>query len=122
MRVLDPGHTFALRHLDDQPGAETILPYVKREGNKYPGNVGTQPGTTIQETLRADISRLRYLDRQKPCADNKKVIYHLERSIFYLERRAARQHGRKPPTVLEACYGLQCSKCLHVGCPGDCHA
>src|ERR1700721_2807169 len=94
MRVLDPGHQYALKHLDGN--LEELLTFVKREGEGYPGNVGSHPGTNIQEVARVLIDRLKYLDTQDhdPCGRNTLAIYNLREVIRLLEDRAAERHGR----------------------------
>jgi hypothetical protein len=117
MREIDPGHKYALRQLDSQK--EQVLTFVKREGEKYPGNIGHYPGTNLQEVLRAMIARLYYLDNQQPAKENHLVIYYLRNSIRALELRAARQHGRETPVeVFEPDVEVRpyCPKCGHIGC------
>lgn len=119
MVVVDPGHEYLLDSLDGDQ--ENRLVFVKREGEKYPGNVGHHPGTTMQETLRALIDRAKYVNNQIPDRDTAFAMAHMEWAVFYLERRAARRHGREAPTVEEAVHGAKCYKCGHVGCEGNCH-
>lgn len=120
MRVLDPGHSYELASLD---GGEPIkLEFVKREGEMYPGNVGHHPGTTLQEVWRATIDRLKYLNGQIPDESDDIAIHYLEMAILCLENRAAIRHGRPIHFSADvAAYGIQCPKCLHVGCSGLCH-
>lgn len=52
MRVVDPGHVYDLVSLDG--GQVHRLTFVKRLGERYPGNVGfPHAGTNMQEVLRA---------------------------------------------------------------------
>lgn len=113
MTVIIPGHTYELRQLDGD-GAE-YLKFVMRTGEKYPGNAATQPGTTIQEALRACNDRLRYVYNQIPCEETAEAGALLRRAIVLLENRAARLHGREYPDPDEAVYGVCCPKCGHVG-------
>lgn len=89
MKTLDPGHFYALAHLDGE-GTE-LLRFVKRVGDNFPGN---QPpayeGTTSQEVIRALLERQRYVEGQQPCGENQQVIYYLQRALRALEVRAAR--------------------------------
>ena len=112
MRVIDPGHTYALGVLDGDTAM--VLEFVKREGPLYPGNVGTQCGTTLQEVLRACLDRIEYLDQQIPDENNAIVRFNLRSSIIALERRAAQRHSRQMPD--DPIYGALCQHCLHVGC------
>lgn len=66
MNTIDPGHRYRLFHLDG--ARSTFLQFVKRVGEKFPGN---QPpaaqGTTLQEVYRACLERSMYLNAQRPC-------------------------------------------------------
>lgn len=122
MRIIDPGHQYALRHLDGD--GEEILTCVKREGAKYPGNIGHYPGTTTQEGMRAYIDRTKYVDNQEPCAENKQILVFLREVIFVLERRAARRHNRFFELTIEERNNIEsvptCNKCGHIKCQGEC--
>lgn len=130
MRVVDPGHTYALRVLDEfSASGEVVQPlvFVKREGPGYPGNVGHHSGTTTQEVLRALIDRAKYVNGQIPDGRNLDAIHHMREAIYALERRAAERHGRldefEELTELKAAIEElpTCAKCNHIGCPGSCH-
>lgn len=119
MRVLDAGHRFALRHLDGD--GEEILQFVKREGEGYPGNIGHCEGTTMQEVLRALISRAKYVDGQIPCYETDKGIELMRGALRWFEVRAARRHGRifeDRRNDIE--LADTCEKCGHIGCEGGC--
>jgi hypothetical protein len=120
MIVVDPGHEYLLDSLDGD--AVQRLVFVKREGTKYPGNIGSHPGTTLQEVLRALVERCVYVNRQIPCDETGEVIDLLTRSLVLLEERAARRHGRAlMATAGEIVAGAgKCAKCGHVGCAGGC--
>jgi len=120
MIVVDPGHLY---HLDllDISNRRSVLRFVKREGPKYPGNVGHYPGTNCQEPLRAIIDRLDYVNKQIPSIHDTMAIDYIRLAISALEDRAAELHGRPKPTIQQAVYGITCSKCRHVGCKGECH-
>lgn len=126
MKVIDPGHTYALDVLDGESSTEPeILRFVKREGEGYPGNVGHHPGTNMQEVIRALIDRVKYLNAQIPdWQRNRNVLDHLRQAIYYLEHRAAERHGR-PPLEVWQMYSIEhyptCAKCGHIGCEGVCH-
>lgn len=125
MRVLDPGHSYELRNLDEFNSSSPVsyLVFVKREGLNYPGNEGSYSGTTLQEVLRACTDRLRYVNHQLPDKNTKKALGLLRLAILCLERRAAKRHHRNGAhlTLDEAEFGRCCSKCNHVGCEGGCH-
>ena len=92
MRVIDPGHLFELDHLD---GRDTeLLRFVKRIGDKYPGNAApAYEGTTMQEVLRALISRSQYVNTQRPCMQTALAIKLLREALRCMEIRAARERG-----------------------------
>lgn len=118
MTVLDPGHVYLLDALDGDEVQR--LQFVKREGAKYPGNVGSHSGTTLQEVIRALVERCRYVNAQTPCAETEAVIGLLSAALLLLESRAARRHGRHLDADLEDLIAGagKCSHCGHVGCQG----
>lgn len=130
MQVVDPGHIYDLTWLDLDPHdlgpIKGRLEFVKREGENYPGNGSSYPGTTTQEVLRALIDRIQYVDRQIPCMENVLILFHLRRAIYLLEERAAKRHGREFPKWKDIKEHIEiipvCSKCGHIGCEGMCHA
>ena len=105
MKVLDPGHDYALERLDDS--GYNRLTFVKREGLGYPGNVGHYGGTNIQEVLRALIDRVHYLDKQIPDPRNIRVVGRLRQALYFLEERAA---GRRDPGKHPRAYALDDKK------------
>jgi len=125
VRVIDPGHDYMLRELDHGVGSapQHRLVFVKREGEGYPGNLGSHPGTTSQEVLRALIDRAEYVNNQVPCAETQAAKELMQAALLLLELRAARRHGRHldAPDVEWVVDAECCKKCNHVGCKGDCH-
>lgn len=105
------------------PAPQQRLIFVKREGDGYPGNVGSYPGTTSQEVLRALIDRAEYVNNQVPCAETQAAKELMQAALVLLELRAARRHGRHidAPDVEFIVNAECCEKCNHVGCMGDCH-
>ncbi len=115
MRVIDPGHVYGLSHLDG-PGEE-VLTFVKREGARYPGNVGHYAGTTMQEVLRALIERVQHVDKQFPDGNNAVVLSSLRRALWHLEARAAGVHGLTLALPVENIeLAPTCATCGHVVC------
>lgn len=119
MKVLDPGHLFALQALDGK--WPTLLRCVKRNQppEKYPGNRDAYPGTNCQEVIRALISRLKYLDQQQPARQNDDAIFHLEMVLLALEDRAHQKHGSEVIADLsidEVLAATPCPTCGHVLC------
>lgn len=111
MRVIDPGHVYDLNWLDgkpedtyyidddsecteQEPHSENRLIFVKREGEKYPGNANHHPGTTSQEVLRALIARIKYVDAQQHHSYNELVLHCMREAIEWLEARAAQLVNR----------------------------
>jgi hypothetical protein len=116
IKVIGPGHVYMLPSLDgDVP---QVLTFVKREGEKFPGNVGAHPGTTMQYVLRAVLDRITYLQGQIPCDENLMISNNLQNCLYLLEHRAARRHGCNPDSITQyqASYGQMCPTCGHVTC------
>lgn len=101
MKVLDPGHAYGLDRFPGVKGGglalpfQTLLQFMKREGEGYPGNVGHVDGTNCQEVIRALIDRIKYLDNQIPHPTNEVAIDRLRDALWLLEQRAAWRHGRE---------------------------
>lgn len=115
MKVIDPGHKYELITLD---GSEpTILTFVKRNNppEKYPGNVDAYPGTTTQETIRAEIDRTKYVQGQQQYPQNEVVLWALRIALYELEARAAQTHGRFLTVKLDCIEDYPiCPICGHV--------
>lgn len=96
MRVLDPGHRYALANLED--GGETILQFFKdpslHDGHGY-------GGPSCQEVLRAIIDRVQELDREKRDPENTGIIYDLRHAIAGFEARAIRRRVEKDNLAIE---------------------
>lgn len=120
MKVVDAGHEYELDSLDGEQINKLV--FVKREGKKYPGNVGHHPGTTMQEVLRALIDRAKYVNSQVPDINTISAIDCMRKAIFSLESRAAIRHNRTINfSIDDAVNGKEkCLKCGHVGCNYDC--
>lgn len=145
MKVLDKGHLYQLDTLLEDPEnaprakVSTSLRFVKRVGEKYPGNVPPgYEGTTTQEVIRALIDRMLYVDAQKPHPTNDQVIRGLRTALMNLELRAAKERGEfeefvallaKSNKLIPSMPDLQmmggvfrieelptCSHCGHIGC------
>lgn len=117
MKVIDPGHTYQLDGLDG--GTPQTIRFVKRcePPEKYPGNVGAYPGTTIQEVLRVLIDRAQYVGRQLPCEETDRAIEAMRDAIRRLEERAARRHDRAPsPAPTRPELERTCPTCGHIRC------
>lgn len=125
MRVIDPGHCYELRTLDGVADPQSrVLRFVKRHGERYPGNADSYPGTTSQEVLRALIDRGEYVNAQIPCAETEAATELMRAALFLLEARAARLHDRSLDltTTRDLEDAECCRSCGHVGCVGTCVA
>jgi hypothetical protein len=121
VKVLDKGHLYELNCFDGI--SPLYLRFVKRDGLKYPGNIGCYPGTTTQEVLRVLSDRSRYVNGQNWCIETARSAQMIQGALFYLENRAARLHGRAPmESHAEAEFGVCCCVCGHVGCNGECRS
>lgn len=115
MTIIDPGHMYSLECYDGN--IIQILGFMKREGPGYPGNVGTYPGTNIQEVIRVLINRTMYLNNQIYSRFNGSVIQHLRGALIDLEQRAAIRHGAN--FTVSGDYIEQiptCKICGHIVC------
>lgn len=117
MKVIDPGHKFKLNWLDS-PTYHGELQFVKREGERYLGNIGTYPGTTTQEVLRACISRSLYVNNQIFSIWTWIGIQLLRLTIFSFEWRAKRVKGKwlSPFSLIKIEQYSICQKCGHILC------
>jgi hypothetical protein len=117
VEILDPGHLYALRSLDNGP--ERRLRFAKRIGERYPGNTGEPyAGTNCQEVIRALIDRMRYLNGQIPCVETETAIGLLQAALVLFEVRAKRVKGKTldMPTIATLEAACPCRKCGHVDC------
>lgn len=121
MEVIDPGHLYNLDCLDTTPDFRTEkLTFVKRQGDKYPGNVGYHPGTTIQEVMRVIIDRLQYVNDQMYSSHDEVSIRYARGIILELETRAAKQHGRRIFPRHDIENEPTCKICGHIQCNETC--
>lgn len=116
MIVKDPGHEYELIHIDGN--GKTDIVFVKREGERYPGNVGAHEGVQVQEVVRALIDRVAFVDAQIPCVENKVVVSNLRRVIWLLESRARQRRGSTLPTgIVDRIEQYPaCILCGHILC------
>jgi hypothetical protein len=115
MKCVDAGHKYKLASLDGD--AVQTLTFVKRYGDKYPGNNNAYPGVTIQEVCRVLIDRLKYVNAQMPAPETGSAIWLLRKVIWILEKRAARLHNRAWSTdmpVVGIEFEKQCPHCGHI--------
>jgi rubrerythrin len=122
MQVRDPGHKYALDQLDDVDNHRLRLDFVKRMGEKYPGNKTSSPGTNLQEVFRACIDRICYLNNQERDWRNETIIHDLRMAIWLLEVRAAERHNRKLSSDIFDKIEKEstCRFCGHICCGETC--
>lgn len=118
MHVVDPGHCYLFDGYDGALHQE--VRFMKRIGDNYPGNIKAYGGTNCQELLRVLIDRVKYLDQQKPCEEDKLILYHLRNALYLFELRAfmRNREGKTWPqgssdTIEDR---STCSHCGHISC------
>lgn len=126
MKTIDPGHEYLLDILDSPTPLKRLggvrLHFVKRVGEKYPGNTGpTRSGPTSQEVIRALIARTSYVDAQDPHALNTIALVSLRKALIAFEVRAALVRGDRAAAdrirQLEAPEREPtCERCGHLFC------
>jgi hypothetical protein len=123
MKIIDPGHHYSLDRLDfDETEDPVLLRFVKRIGDKFPGNTApAYDGTTTQEVLRVLIDRTKYVDAQSHWEENDLVLHHLRTALLWLEYRAAK--ARRDAEAMRLVWSdgsieqqPTCSVCGHVRC------
>lgn len=133
MQIIDEGHDFLCDTLDGEETYKVRLTFVKRNQppEKYPGNKDAYPGTIIQEVMRAVISRLKYVQKQKGCQYTLACLALARMMIWLLEVRAAGLHNRELGIPLSKIGNMSmgdgieavktCPNCGHIGCEQKCH-
>lgn len=116
MKIFDSGHCYKLSTYDGD--MEQWLFFMHRIGNDYPGNQGEPySGTNCQEVIRVLIDRVKYLEEQKPCSENKIILAYLRGALLQFEIRAARRHKRLLPQMQrEIELVASCNVCGHLYC------
>lgn len=91
MKIIEPGHIYALQWLDASPrlGADQLI-FVNREKG-----ILMHGGTQTQEVLRALIDRTQHCDRCLRWDGNDKIIYHLRMALALHEARAIERKTEK---------------------------
>jgi hypothetical protein len=115
VKTLDAGHLYELDTFDGHC-APLRIRFMKREGEGYPGNVGSYPGTNCQDVIRVLIDRVKYLNNQIPHPENGVIIASLRTALEAFEIRAAERHGRSLTRVAGIEHEPACKECGHVGC------
>ena len=113
MKVLDPGHVYALENVGTE-GQQTIQ-FVRRrdeKGELLPDNLQT-PGCLTQELLRVAIDRTLYLYEEAPCDEDTDIISYLRAALMAYESRSAR---RKIERLAKPEEAKVCDMCGHIIC------
>lgn len=96
MKEIKPGHVYDLDHLEG--GGVERLRFVDR------GHGTDAAGTVNQEVIRALISRVEFLDAERPWGGNRDILRHLRMALVLHEARAmcrkVEKETLKPETVL----------------------
>jgi hypothetical protein len=115
MKILDPGHQYELESYDGE--FTQVLQFMKRMGAGYPGNLNSYPGTNCQEIIRVLINRIRYLDRQISCGEDREMLQLARRMLWLFESRAAKRKGLSlPRTIANIELRPTCPQCGHILC------
>jgi hypothetical protein len=116
MKVIDPGHVYEVDAVDG--GSPQRIVFVKREGANYPGNVGSHPGTQMQELLRVLLHRARYVNAQIQSDDTDIAIRCMQEALGAMEVRHARKHNRRlmAGSFDEIENAPTCKTCGHIEC------
>lgn len=113
MKVIEPGHIYALQNVDGD--GEQIVRFVRRRDDEamlLPEQMRTQ-GVLFQEVVRVLIDRINYLNAEAPCVENVEIMESLRRVIQLGEIRAARRTIEKAPMIERTDV---CEICQHVLC------
>ncbi len=93
MNIIEPGHVYALDHLESD-GTEYIC-FIKRSSGAVDYGSEEHPGTNTQEVLRALIDRSLFLNQILPCKETTDAINHLRYALWLYEVRAYRRKQAK---------------------------
>ena len=114
MEQIDVGHKYKLKTIQ---GNDIELQFYKDE--KHNGGCGCD-GVISQEVLRALLDRQKFLDAQKSCKQNKKIIKYLRKALIqfeirHLERLVEKDLPIEIITVVENTHFVPKAKTLAQG-------
>lgn len=95
MKVLVPGHRYALINFEDKDDHQSLQFIHKEpilEGSTQLETI--DDGTTNEEVLEALIDRIKFLNNKFPCKENSCCITHLEEALMWLEKRTRDREKR----------------------------
>lgn len=117
MRVIIPGHVYALDSVDTSPGRNPrqSVSFVLRRGPEGEplSEASRAPGILCQELLRVLIDRVLYLYAERPCDEDTQIIQKLRECLVLFEARAARSAIERLSKPEEA---ATCNSCGHIIC------
>lgn len=123
MKAIVPGHVYALDHLDAEIPTVEWLHFVKRVGEKFPGNhPPATSGCISQDVIRVLIDRTEYVNGQRDHWRNQLVLIHLREALRELEMRAAEEREAEPAAMFRIQIAAKpelmpvCAGCGHVQC------
>lgn len=81
MRVIEPGHVYALSNLDGHPGEEQTIVFVNRllgpHGTRHPGILNQEAIRAVIDVIDVVIDRVNSLDAEMAWGGNAQSIKHL---------------------------------------------
>jgi hypothetical protein len=92
MKVLTPGHAYALDFFEDRDRPGQTLQFIQKEGEPLKT---VNDGTTNEEVLSMLIDRLRFLHGKLPSRETAIAITKLEEALMWLEKRTAERKARR---------------------------
>ena len=93
MRILEPGHKYALANLESE--GEQVLTFIRRSSDMVDYGDGEHAGTNTQEAIRAVIDRSKYLHTIGPCEETANAIDWGRMMLYEYEARAWRRKQQK---------------------------
>ena len=103
MKVLTPGHAYALDFFEDKEQPGQVLQFIQKERiTKRPGSdevvdelVTINDGTTNEEVLAMLIDRMRFLHDKLPSRETAIAITKIEEALMWLNKRTADRQARR---------------------------
>lgn len=113
MRVIDPGHIYAVKNVDGD--GEQHIQFVRRRDDhgELLDDSLCIPGILTQELLRVAIDRTLYLYAEAPCDEDTEIVDCLRTAFTLYESRSARRTIEKLAKPEKAKI---CDICHHILC------
>lgn len=97
MKIITPGHLYALKNFDDITTSQSLkfVQFVE-EGKNEKGEVviTINDGTTNEEVLAVLIDRIQFLNAKFPCCENSIALVNIETALLWLNKRTADRQAR----------------------------